>query len=187
MRSNGWKTIAVSSPNPGAGKTLTAVNLAIMIGRDPTCKALLVDGDLRNPSVHRCFGYEPEFGLNDFLFNDVPLEKLFFHPDMHGLTVIPGREPIRESAETLAAPKLVNMLAEVRSRYADRIVIVDIAPILSVDDALSIRPNVDCLLMVVESGETKREDLARAIELIDPLPVIGTVLNKAARKTTAAY
>jgi capsular exopolysaccharide synthesis family protein len=187
MKSNGWKTLAITSPAPGAGKTITAVNLAIMIGRDPSCTALLIDGDLRNPSIHRCFSYEPEFGLRDYLVDDVPLERLFFHPDMQGLMVLPGREPIKESAETLASPKMVNMLAEVRSRYADRMVIVDIAPVLSVDDALAIRSHVDCMLMVAESGQTKRDELARAIELLDPVPVIGTVLNKVARKAATQY
>lgn len=187
MKANGWNTIAVTSPAPGAGKTLTAVNLAIMIGRDPSYTALLIDADLRSPSVHRNFGYEPEFGINDFLFNDVPLSSVLFHPDMQGLTVLPGRDPIRESAEALASPKMVSMLSEVRSRYANRIIVLDIAPVLSVDDALAIKPNIDCLLMVVESGKTKRDEFAEAIELVDPLPVIGTVLNKSSKKLTASY
>ena len=187
MKSNGWNTIGIASPMPGAGKTLTAVNLAIMIGRDPSYTALLIDADLRNPSVHRSFGYEPEFGLNDYLFNDQPLARVLFRPDIQGLTVLPGREPIRESSETLASPRFTSMLEEVRTRYANRIVVVDLAPILSVDDALSIKMNIDCLLMVVESGETKRDEFIRAIELIEPLPVLGTVLNKAVRKSASQY
>jgi Mrp family chromosome partitioning ATPase len=56
-----------------------------------------------------------------------------------------------------------------------------------VDDALAIKPNIDCLLMVVESGKTKRDEFAEAIELLDPLPVIGTVLNKSSKKLMASY
>jgi len=187
MKSNDWKTIAVASPTPDVGKTLTAVNLAIMIGRDPSYTALLIDADLRNPSVHRSFNYEPEFGINDYLFNGQPLGRVLFRPDMQGLTVLPGREPIRESSETLASPKFTGMLEEVRSRYANRIIVVDLAPILAVDDALALKMHIDCLLMVVESGETKRDEFVRAIELIEPLPVLGTVLNKAAKKPASQY
>jgi len=187
MRANNWKIIAVTSPADGSGKTVTSINLAASIARDLSHTALLIDGDLRNPSVHKYFEYEPEFGLNDFLFNDIPLEQIMFHPDMDRLTVLPGREPVSESAEILASPKIVSMLREVRSRYSDRIVVVDLAPVLSVDDALAIGPNIDCMLIVAESGETSRDDLGRSLELLDGIPVIGTVLNKSSKKSKAAY
>lgn len=182
MKANGWNTLAVTSPATGSGKTLTAINLAISLARDLSHTALLIDADLRRPSIHECFDYVPEFGLNDYLFNDVPLQDVLFHPDMDRLTVLPGREPITESAEMLASPKILSMLHEVRSRYSDRIVVLDVAPVLDVDDALALSPNVDCMLMVAEAGETNREDLRRSIELLDSIPIIGTVLNKVSKK-----
>jgi capsular exopolysaccharide synthesis family protein len=187
MRAKQWRSIAVTSPATGSGKSLTAVNLAITIARDLSHTALLVDGDLRRPSMHKYFGFEPEFGLNDYLFDDVPLSKVLFHPDMDRLTVLPGRTPISESAEMLASPKIVSLCKDIGSRYPERIVIYDIAPVLSVDDALALAPNVDCMLMVAESGSTSREDLRRSLELLDGIPIIGTVLNKVQKKVSGAY
>ena len=109
MKSKGWNTIAVTSPATGSGKTLTAINLAISLARDLSHTALLIDGDLRRPTVHEYFDFAPEFGLSDHLFNDIPLEQVFFHPDMDRLTVLPGREPVSESAEILASPRIVSM------------------------------------------------------------------------------
>jgi protein-tyrosine kinase len=188
MEANNWKVLAVTSPATGSGKSLTAINLAISIGRDLSHTCLLVDGDLRRPSVAEYFGYSPEFGMNDYIFNDVPLEDVLFRPDMDRLTILPGREPISESAEVLASAKMRSTMTEMRDRYDDRIIIVDMAPVLSVDDALAARPNIDCVLMVAESGETKHADLSEAIELLQSnKPIIGTVLNKVDKKVTEAY
>jgi protein-tyrosine kinase len=187
MRANNWNTLVVTSPASGAGKTHTAINLAIAIAGDLSHTALLIDGDLRHPAAHQYFGFEPEFGLNDYLFNDIPLNKVLFHPDMGRLTVLPGKEVINESAEMLASPKIVSMLSEIRSRYTDRIIVLDVAPVLSVDDALALAPNVDCVLMVAEAGATSRDDLAEALEMLDGLPIIGTVLNKVNKKVTSSY
>ncbi|MGI9292312.1 MAG: CpsD/CapB family tyrosine-protein kinase [Gammaproteobacteria bacterium] len=182
MRANNWTTIGVTSPNAETGKTLTAINLAISIARDKSSSCLLFDADLRNPTTAESFGYKPEFGLNDYLFDDVPLSKVLFHPEMDRLTVLPGRERIYESAETLSSPKFVSLLDEVSNRYKERIVIVDLAPTLEFDDVLTVAPNIDCILMVAESGETKHEELSKALELLQGNEILGTVLNKVDKK-----
>jgi protein-tyrosine kinase len=187
MRANNWKTIGVTSPIAGAGKTLTAINLAISISRDKSHTAILFDADLRSPSMSEYFGFKNELGLNDYLFDDVPLNKILFHPDMSRLTVLPGRQRIDESAEMLSSPKFISLLQEVRDRYADRITVVDLAPTLDVDDALAIAPHMDCILMVAESGETRHEDLGKALELLQGTQIIGTVLNKVDMKVKEAY
>ena len=187
MDANGWKVIAVTSPATGSGKTLTAINLAISIARDLSHTALLIDGDLRRPSVAEFFEYKPEYGLNDHLFNNVPLSQCMFRPDMDRLTVLPVSQSVSESAEVLASAKTRDTMREIRNRYDDRIIVVDIAPVLSVDDALASAPNIDCILMVAEAGETRREDLSEALELLQAKPIIGTVLNKVDKKVTEAY
>lgn len=187
LKANNWSTIAVTSPVEGCGKTLTAINLAISLAMDHSHLVLLVDGDLRNPRVHEYFGYKPEYGLSDFLFRDVPLSSILFHPDIDRLTVLPGRESISESAEALASPKSLSLLKDLRTRYADRIIVVDVPPVLAVDDALTLAPNIDCMLMVAENGRTSREDLYKALDLLDGIPILGTVLNKSDKKVTEAY
>ncbi len=185
MKANNWNTIAVISPTNGAGKTLTAINLAITLARDLSHTALLFDADLRSPSISKYFGHTPEYGVTDFLFNDIPLNKVLFHPDMDRLTVLPGHEPNNESAEVLSSPKFMSLFQDLRTRYDDRIIVVDSAPVLEVDDVLALMPNIDCMLIVVESGSTTNEDLIKTIELLDGVRIIGTVLNKADKKNTA--
>jgi len=187
MQANKWKVLAVTSPTPGCGKTLTATNIAITIARDPNHSAVLVDADLRHPSVHSLFGYEPEFGLNDYFSDDVPLNKILFKPDMQGLTVLPGRSALYESAEMLGSPKLASLLRELRSQDPGRIIVLDVAPVLSMDDALVLKSALDCVVMVVAAGETKKDDLLRALEQLDPVPVIGSVLNKSENSGLSAY
>ncbi len=187
MTANNWNSIAITSPTPDSGKTLTAVNLAITLAMDLSHTALLIDADLRRPSVHKYFDFEPELGLNDYLYDQEPLSRLLFHPDIDRLTVLPGRLPIRESAEALGSPEWLALISEVTSRYPDRIIVADIAPVLNVDDALTIAPHVDCLLMVAENGRTRREELQKSLELLDGFPIIGTVLNKAEKKITSRY
>jgi protein-tyrosine kinase len=183
MKANNWNTVAVISPTIGAGKTLTAINLAITLARDLSHTALLFDADLRRPSVSKYFGYTPEYAISDFLLNGVPLNKVLFHPDMDRLTVLPGGEPNSESAEVLSSPKFMSLFQDIRTRYNDRIIVVDSAPVLEVDDVLALIPNIDCMLIVVECGSTTNEDLIKTTELLEGVPIIGTVLNKAENKT----
>jgi capsular exopolysaccharide synthesis family protein len=187
MDANNWKSIAVTSPTPNSGKTLTAINLAISIAMESSHAALLVDADLRYPTIHKYFGYSPKSTLGHYLFDEEPVAPMLFRPDMNRLTVLPGRLPIHDSAEALGSPKWVSLLNEASSRYPDRIVVIDIAPVLNVDDALTIAPHIDCVLMVAENGRTKRDELQRALELLDGYPLIGTVLNKSGAKVAGRY
>jgi capsular exopolysaccharide synthesis family protein len=187
MVAEDWKTIAVTSPATGSGKSLTAINLAISIAMDVSHTVLLIDADLRHPAVHKYFGYEPELGLSDYLFGDTPLSSILFHPDIDRLSVLPCRESIADSAEVLKSPKMIALLEEVAARYSDRIIVIDLPPVLTVDDAISIAPNVDCMLLVAESGKTSKDDLRKTLELLEGIPLIGTVLNKANKKVGVAY
>lgn len=178
MRNNGWTSVAVTGPASGCGKTLTAINLAISLAMEVTHTVLLVDLDLRKPTVHKYFGYEPDLGLSDYLTSDVPLHKLLFSPGIDRLVVLPGRSALPNSAEMLRSPRMVSLVNELKTRYPDRLIVFDLPPILAADDALAFSPYTDCFLMVAESGGTKKEDLQKAFEILKNTPLVGTVLNK---------
>lgn len=178
MNNNRWKALAISSPATGAGKTLTAINLAISLAREVNRTVLLADFDLRNPSIHSYFGYEPELGLSDYVFRDAPLEDILFSPSIERLVVLPGRESIHNSSEMLRSPKMVSLVDDLKSRYSERMVIFDLPPILAVDDALAFSPYTDAMLMVAENGATQKEDLEKALSMLKDTPLVGTVLNK---------
>ena len=187
MTQNNYKTLAVVSATPGEGKTLSAINLAYSIAMEAHHTALLVDLDLRNPGVHQYFDYEPDFGIADYFYNDVPLEKIMFSPNSDGLVVLPGRERVEQSSELLSSRRLINLVNELKNRYPNRIVLFDLPPLLVSDDVLAFSPYVDSALMIVEHAKVKQKQLQQALELLKGTPVLGSVLNKSGKSKQYQY
>lgn len=179
MRDNSWNTLAVTSSHENAGKTLTAVNLAISMSREVNQTVLLVDLDLRSPSIHKALGIEVNRGIVDYLHGDVSLEETLINPGFQRLVVLPGRAQDEYSSEILSSPAMVSLLAEIKNRYKSRIVIFDLPPLLRNDDALILAPKVDATLLVVEDGVTTEAELNRSKLLLEGSNLIGTILNKA--------
>lgn len=179
MKHEGWNALAVTSPGQGEGKTLTAVNLAISIAQEVNHTVLLVDFDLRKPRIHTYLGYTPEKGINDFIFNGAELSEVMFNPGIERMVVLPGREPVFNSSEVLSSPKTVALVEELKSRYPSRIVVFDLPPVLSADDALAFSPYVDGALLVIEDGATTKDEVAQTLDYLSATQVLGTVLNKA--------
>jgi len=184
MRNNGWTSVAVTGPATGCGKTLTAINLAVSLAMEVSNTVLLVDLDLRRPTIHKYFGYEPELGLSDYLTKDIPLHQLLFTPGIDRLVVLPGRSALPNSAEMLRSPRMIALVNEIKTRYPDRLIVFDLPPILAADDALAFSPYTDCFLMVAESGGTKKDDLQKAYSILKNTPLVGTVLNKSEAPTS---
>ncbi len=178
MKQNGWNSIGVVSANQNEGKTLTAINLSISIAQESQHTVLLVDFDLKSPSVHTYFEDTPEYGIGDYFFNDISLQKILFNPGVDGLVVLPGNRPFTNSSETLSSPKTISLVDELKSRYAQRVVIFDLPSLLSSDDVLAFSPYVDAVLMVIEDGKTGRDNLLQAMDYLRNTNVIGSVLNK---------
>ena len=179
MREHHWRTIAVVSPAPGDGKTLSAINLSLSLARDIHHTVLLADLDLCRPTVHRYFELTPVLGLNDVLTNGAPLEDVLVNPGMQRLVLAPTTRPVESSSEWLSSERARALVAEVRERYPARIVVFDLPPVLAADDALAFLPNVDAVLLVMRDGKTLQRDLQRTLELIRSTPLLGTVLNRA--------
>lgn len=172
-------TIMVTSVRPGEGKTLTAVNLAISMARELAHTVLLVDADLRAPSVHRYFGFSAEPGLSDYLFRDHPLPELLINPGIASLTILPAGGDASQSVEYLGSPRMGALVKEMKDRYPDRYIIFDCPPLLTHADPLIFAEYVDGIILVVEAGQTPEEDIRKAMELLSGRLVLGTVLNKA--------
>jgi len=180
MIAQNWRTLAILSPSPGEGRTTIAVNLAVHIANDQDHTVLLVDMDLRRPGVAAAFGFAPERGVEDVLAGHVDVRDCLYHPDgFDRLVVLPARQPVSHSSEILAGARCRELVKELRERYEKRIVIFDLPPVLTTDDALAFAQHVECGLMVAVEGRTRREDLARSIELLRATPIVGTMLNRA--------
>ncbi|GAB6907120.1 Protein tyrosine kinase (fragment) [Desulfosarcina cetonica] len=182
-----WNTIMVTSVAPGEGKTVTAINLAATFAREYNQTVLLVDADLRRQSIHRYLGYPSSSGLRDYLEERAPMNDIITWPGIEKFTVISGGQPVEESAELMGSPRMQTLVAELKSRYADRYVIFDVPPVMGGADALAFAPLVDCIIIVVGVGITLRQDLTKALEMLPQEKMAGFVLNRFDRATAHRY
>jgi len=182
------RSLAIVGNEPGTGKTLTAINLAIAVSADPERTALLVDLDLHKPNVHRRLGFDPVTGVDDYLRREQPLNAVPVRlMGYERLLVLPARERCLDSSELLSGTRAQELISELRQRDSDRILIFDLPPVLKTDDALAFSRHVEAALIVVGEGRTQRRDLVRTLELLRDLPVVGTVLNRTREVVDSYY
>jgi protein-tyrosine kinase len=188
MRANNWRSLAITIPTEGCGKTLTALNLAISIAREVNQTVLLVDLDLKRPQIRRYLTQEDLPGISDYLVNDVPVADLLINPKgMERLVILPGHASVTHSSEMLSSPKMVSLIAEMKARYPSRLVLLDMPPILACDDVLAFSPHVDAVLLVAEDEKTAKEDLARSSALLEKMNILGFLLNKSSAPDSSYY
>lgn len=187
-RAHKLRMIGVVSAVDGEGKTITAVNLAFSLAAEPNQTALLVDLDLRQPGVAQLLWLGAEQGLDSWFEGQTALADLFVRFEgIDRLRVIPTLRPVSGSSELLAHVRTHELLSELKSRYADRLIIVDLPPVLLADDFLTIAPQLDCVLLVVSEGRSRREDVSRMKELLGGVRVLGTVLNTSGESERRGY
>jgi len=187
LREKEWTSIAVVAPTAACGKTFVTANLAIAIAMEVNQTVLVVDADLRNPRVGWQFGMEVEKGLLDYLHSDVPIEDLLVNPGFDRLVVLPGRHTSDSSSELLSLPKMSSLVQELKSRYQSRIILFDLPPLLTSDDALLFMPHFDAALLVVEDGMTTPEEINRSLSILEETNLAGMVLNKSRGAINKSY
>jgi len=180
-------TLAITSPTPGAGKSLTSINLALSIAMEVNKTVLLVDADMKRPSLHTYFGLEPKYGLSDYLTRGVPLEKLLINPGIGRFVMLPAGKPRSDSAELLTSPRMEKLVKELKQRYHSRYILYDLPPMLAVADVLAFAPYVDATMLVVEEGKSREDDIVHACELLQKMNFIGAVLNKSRETSKGHY
>jgi Mrp family chromosome partitioning ATPase len=170
-------SIAITGARPGDGVTTTAANLAISIALDVNQTVLLVDLNLRDPSIHRKFGLNPSHGIEDYLRGDCALKDCLMNPGLARLVVLPAKVSKGDAAEMISSPRMAALAKELRSRYSDRVIIFDTPPMLDSGETLGFLPNVEGVLFVARSGHTTKVEVDRAAELLSHFQVVGTLLN----------
>jgi exopolysaccharide/PEP-CTERM locus tyrosine autokinase len=172
-----WNSIMVTSPGPGDGKTLTAINLAVSIAREVQQTALLVDMNLRSPKLCDYLGLTFEKGLTDYLLGRATADELFINPGIEKLLVLPAGHQRLETSELLGSPRMMHLVKELKNRYPDRYVLFDCPHIVHMPDSQIFSEYVDCILMVVRANRTSRDDMAEAMRLLQGRELLGTVVN----------
>ena len=171
------KIVLVTSARPQEGKTTTSINTAIVLAQKGT-RVLLVDADLRRPSVHKTLGMGPRSGLSNVLTGSATLQQTVTTSTvLPNLFVLPAGSPPPNPAELLASSNMRDLLAELREQY-DHIVI-DTPPTLSVTDAVVLSPRADATILVIRSGQTTKQALRRARDILTQVNahVAGVLLN----------
>jgi len=178
-RHKGWNSVMITSPLPGEGKTLTAINLALTFSKAYNQTVMLVDCDLRNQNINKVLGLQSNAGLIDYLIDGRPLQESIIWPGIDKLTLMSGGRTIQNTTELLGSPSMHNLVKELKSRYDDRYVLFDSPPLLVGADALALVPCVDCVVMVVTEGKTSSKDIKKALQILPKEKFLGFVMNRA--------
>jgi polysaccharide biosynthesis transport protein len=169
--------IIVTSALPQEGKSTTSISCANVLAQKGT-RVLLIDADLRRPSIHKTLGMGPRSGLSNVLTGSATLEQVITRsPSLPNVFVLPAGTPPPNPAELLASTQMRDVLEELRGQY-DHIV-VDTPPTLSVTDAVVLSPRADAIVLVIRSGQTTKQALRRSRDLLMQVnaKVSGVLLN----------
>ena len=167
----------VTSALPQEGKTTTSINTAVVLAQKGV-RVLLIDADLRRPSIHKTLGMGPHSGLSNVLTGSTKLENAITSTTvLPNLFVLPAGTPPPNPAELLASANMRDVLSQLREQY-DHIVI-DTPPSLSVTDAVVLSPRADAVVLVIRSGQTTKQALRRSRDILTQVnaKVVGVLLN----------
>ncbi len=179
------RTIMIASAMSGEGKSLIAINLAIIIAVELHSHALLIDCDLRNPSISRWFGLHEAKGLSDYLMGQAEIPDLLIKTGVDKLSIMCGGTLQENPVELIGSDPMKKLLGDLKSRYNDRYIILDSSPLLATTEPSVLNDMADAILLVVKAGETPRETVLQALKLVDKNKILGVVLNNMEFKTKA--
>lgn len=184
LKINDPKSILVSSPGEGEGKTTVSVNLAASFAK-AGFKTIIVDADLRIPSQHKVFDLPNEIGLSNYLNAECSLADIVNRSSIENLSIITAGPIPPNAAELLSSKKMPELFSLLKENYS--IIICDSAPVNVVADTQIISPLVDGTLVVVSAGSTRRGEVKKAIESLEYTNIIGVILNVITKQVDRYY
>lgn len=173
---HGLKVIMVTSALPGEGKSLTAANLALTLCRSYKRSTLLVDADLRRPSLHTVFRAPSGRGLSDYLNarNEGELTTVSLYPN---LTLLPAGAPTNDPMAGLSSARMKGVITSAAEHF--EWVVIDTPPVTLLPDAHVLSSMVDGVVLVIEAAGTQFDDVTKAVETLGRERLLGVVLNRA--------
>lgn len=171
------KNMLVTSALPSDGKSFVSSNLAISIAQGVEEHVLLIDGDVRRPTIHSNFGFGQVVGLSEHLATGADIGKILLKSPIPKLTILPAGQPPRNPTELLSSRKMQTLLEEVAARYEDRFILIDSPPPSMAAETTAIINFVDGVILVVRAGKTPKRAVAETIEQIGKEKIVGVVLN----------
>lgn len=194
LSEKGWKRVAITSPTQGCGKTFTAANLALSLSRQENCRTLLLDFDMRRPSLAKVLGVQNPGSIGDMLRGTKDpqdhIKRLGPNTLHAGQNIAFGLNDSAESyaSELLLDPRTGAALDDLEERLNPDVILFDLPPALFSDDVLALQPHLDGVLLVVGGGVTTQAEIQEVeSRLGEATPLLGIVLNKAEGVHSANY
>ncbi|THB72269.1 MAG: polysaccharide biosynthesis tyrosine autokinase, partial [Desulfobulbaceae bacterium] len=171
------RTIMITSATPGEGKTFISANLGISIALGMEHYSLMVNGDLRRPSLASMFGHYEDRGLVDYLRDHRELPSLIQKTSVEKLSLLPSGKPPVNPAELLGLSRMRDLVEELRNRYEDRIILFDSPPLSVASETSVLAHLVDGVIIVVREGGAGNVAVKKLIEEVGKKRIIGIVFN----------
>jgi len=189
MDQKNWQFLAITSPTEGCGKTVTAINLALSIARQPERSALLIDMDLQRPAVANYLGIKCRNGVQGILEGRTTLADAMVRAqaDNCELMVLPAEAPTVHSSELISSRNMHTMLRDIKQTFRSQTVIFDMPPLLQGDEVLATLPKIDCALLVTAIGVSTLHEIKECNRHLQGTEVIRMVLNKSSATVKRHY
>ena len=172
------KTLLVTSTMAHEGKGFICANLGVALSRGMEHHAMLVDCDLRHPTLAGLFGLSADTGLVDYLQDqNVDLSMVLRKTGQPKLSLLPSGLPPKNPSELLESAKMIGLINEMAERYADRIILFDSPPGIIASETATLAKHVDGVILVVRHGASKKEDVKSFVDTVGREKILGVVFN----------
>ena len=167
----------MTSAIPGEGKSFVCANLGVSIAQGIEKEALLVECDLRRPSLSKLLGLSNSRGLVDYLQSGTPIEQLIQQTSMPKLSVLASGKPPKNPAELIGTRKMASLIEDLEKQNPDRLIILDSPPIQAASETDVLAKKVDKIILVIRWGYARREHAKQLVEMLGRDKIIGVVFN----------
>ena len=175
------KSLMVTSSVANEGKTITSINLAITMAQEFDHTVLLVEADIRKPSILKYLGLHAERGLTDCVVDGLDISEVIIKTGIGNLSILPAGRPVDNPVELFSSNRMSSLFAEIKSRYNDRYVIVDTTPLLPFAEPQYIASMIGAVVMVIREGVTTEDKLNNSLEMLKNHNLLGVVSNCVSR------
>jgi capsular exopolysaccharide synthesis family protein len=184
-KGNPQTIFAISSSIKGEGKTITSLNLALVMARDFGKKILLIEGDLKNPAIARYLQLKLQSDLVDILLEKADLQSSILTFAVENLSVLPVAKSVSNSSSVLSSQKMSMLLSMLKEKYD--FILIDCPPVLSLPDMNIIEKLVDGILLVIRAERTPRDAVKTALNSLGTDKIVGVILNNAKQLSSQYY
>ncbi|MCK4493952.1 MAG: CpsD/CapB family tyrosine-protein kinase [Methylococcales bacterium] len=179
LKQNNWNSFGITSPTTNTGVCMISVNLAIVMAMEFNQSIMLIDMNLRAPKIHTFFDFEVKIGLKDCIeAKSQVLSEVLLMPRMERLAILPGHGKTLHSSEMISSPQMQTLISRAKNYYQPQITIFNLPPVLNSDDVLASLEYYDAMLLVIEEGKNKEEEVKDSLKMLTEIELLGTVLNK---------